>query len=270
MLFLIEMRISAVTRSKEQAKAAYNRMSRWYDLLSGGFESKYRDAGVRKLAPKAGDLVLEIGFGTGHSIVALAEWVGKPGKVYGIDLAEGMLEVTRARVKRAGVTDRVFLTCGDARQLPFATEFFDGIFISFTLELFDTPEIPLILLECLRTLKKGGRISVAGLSKKGKAHAMTRLYEWLHEKLPLYVDCRPIYVQEALEEAGFQILDAADFSLAGLRGELVLAQKSPNSTVVFPGLSLEDPAQVMAGIGDGLSWLDNLSAYFLSDSKKSA
>jgi demethylmenaquinone methyltransferase/2-methoxy-6-polyprenyl-1,4-benzoquinol methylase len=219
------MRISAVSRSTQQAKAAYNRMSRWYNFLSGGFESKYRDAGVRKLAPKEGDLVLEIGFGTGHSIVALAELVGGSGKVHGIDLSEGMLDVTEARVKRAGVTERAVLTCGDARQLPFERDFFDGILISFTLELFDTPEIPLVLLECLRTLKRGGRISVVGLSRKGKLSAMTKLYEWFHEKLPQYVDCRPIYVQESLEENGFKILDAADFSLAGLRGELVLAQK---------------------------------------------
>ena len=220
-----DMRISAVTRSTQQAKAAYNRMSRWYDLLSGGFESRHRDAGVRKLAPKEGDVVLEVGFGTGHSIVAFADLVGRSGKVYGIDLAEGMLDITKARVKRAGVTERAVLTCGDARQLPFEADFFDSIFISFTLELFDTPEIPLVLLECLRTLKRGGRISVVGLSKKGKPNAMTKLYEWLHEKLPQYVDCRPIYVQEALEEAGFQILDATGFSLAGLRGELVLAEK---------------------------------------------
>jgi len=225
MLFSIEMRISAVRRSTQQAKAAYDRMSRWYDLLSGGFESKYRDAGVRKLDPKEGDLVLEIGFGTGHSIVALAELVGGSGKVYGIDLSEGMLDVAEARVKRAGVTERAVLTCGDGRRLPFERDFFDGILISFTLELFDTPEIPLVLLECLRTLKRGGRISVVGLSRKGKLSAMTKLYEWFHEKLPQFVDCRPIYVQESLEEIGFLILDAADFFLAGLRGELVLAQK---------------------------------------------
>ncbi|MCX5970872.1 MAG: class I SAM-dependent methyltransferase [Coprothermobacterota bacterium] len=220
-----DMRVSAVTRSKQQAKASYNRMSRWYDLLSGGFESRHRDAGVRKLAPNEGDVILEVGFGTGHSILALADLVGGSGKVYGIDLSEGMLDITGARVMRAGVTEKVVLTCGDAMQLPFETDFFDGIFISFTLELFDTPEIPLVLLECLRTLKRGGHISVVAISKKGKPNAMIRLYEWLHEKLPQFADCRPIYVQESLKEAGFHILDATDFSLGGLRGELVLAKK---------------------------------------------
>jgi ubiquinone/menaquinone biosynthesis C-methylase UbiE len=217
--------ISGVARSKQQARSTYDRISPWYDFLAGGFESRHRDAGVRKLAPNAGDVVLEIGFGTGHSIVALAELVGEYGKVYGIDISQGMLDIARSRVKKAGVSERVVLQCGDAVRLPFDADFFDGIFISFTLELFDTPEIPLVLSECLRTLRRGGRICLVAMSKKGGPNLMTRLYEWLHEKLPQYVDCRPIFVQESLEDAGFHVLDVTKLSLLGLRGELVLAEK---------------------------------------------
>lgn len=224
-----QLQVSRVARSKQQAKSSYDRISRWYDLLAGGFEGRHRDAGVRKLAPKAGDTVLEIGFGTGHAIVALAKLVGASGKVYGIDISDGMLDMTRSRVEAAGVAKSVVLECGDATRLPFDAEFFDRIFISFTLELFDTPEIPLVLGECLRTLRRGGRICVVAMSKKGKPSAMTKLYEWLHEKLPNYVDCRPIFVQESLEDAGFHVLDVTDVSLLGLRGELALAEK-PSTT----------------------------------------
>jgi ubiquinone/menaquinone biosynthesis C-methylase UbiE len=217
--------VSRVVRSKQQAKSTYDRISRWYDFLAGGFESRHRDAGVQKLAPNEGDTILEIGFGTGHSIVALAKLIGVSGKVYGIDISEGMLDITRSRVKEAGVAERVVLECGDAMRLPFDADIFDGIFISFALELFDTPEIPLVLSECLRTLRSGGRICVVAMSKKGKPNVITNLYEWLHEKLPRYVDCRPIFVQESLQNSGFHILDATDISLFGLRGELVLAEK---------------------------------------------
>jgi len=219
------MQVSAVTRSKEQARSTYNRISRWYDLLAGGFESRHRLAGVQKLAPKEGDVVLEIGFGTGHSILALADLVGGSGRVYGIDISEGMRDIALSRVKEAGLAERVVLECGDAIKLPFETNFFDCIFISFTLELFDTPEIPLVLSECLRTLREGGRICVVAMSKKGKPTATIRLYEWLHEKLPQYIDCRPIFVQESIEAAGFHILDVTDLSFFGLRGETVLAEK---------------------------------------------
>jgi demethylmenaquinone methyltransferase/2-methoxy-6-polyprenyl-1,4-benzoquinol methylase len=134
-----------------------------------------------------------------------------------------MLDVTRSRVEKVGLTERVVLECGDAAQLPFDASFFDRVFMSFTLELFDTPEIPIVLSECRRVLRSGGRICVVAMSKKGKSSASTRLYEWFHAKLPQYVDCRPIYVQESLRSAGFHIVDVSGLSLLGLRGEIVLA-----------------------------------------------
>jgi demethylmenaquinone methyltransferase/2-methoxy-6-polyprenyl-1,4-benzoquinol methylase len=64
---------------------------------------------------------------------------------------------------------------------------------------------------------------VVGLSKKNP-NLMTEIYEWFHEKLPAYVDCRPIFVQKELEKAGFQILQTSSISMMGLKSELVLAQ----------------------------------------------
>lgn len=218
--------LSRVTRTKQQAKASYDRISRFYDLISGGFESKYRQAGIQLLAPQEGNLVLEIGFGTGHAIVAIANSVGITGKVYGIDLSEGMLNIAHSKVKMAGLAERVVLKRGDAVQLPFETDFFDQVFISFTLELFDTPEIPLVLGECMRVLRTGGRICVVAMSKQEKPSVMSILYEWLHEKIPQYFDCRPIFVHESLREAGFQILKVRDKVSFGFKMEIVLAEKS--------------------------------------------
>jgi len=221
-----ETEISRVTRPKEKAKASYDKMSKWYDAVAGPFEKKYRDAGLQKLSAKEGEIVLEIGFGTGHSILALAQLVGNSGEVYGIDISEEMLNIALSRVKEAGLSGRVKLKCGDAARLPFEANFFDAIFMSFALELFDTPEIPIVLRECQRVLPSGGRICVVAMSKKGKAGVMTRLYEWAHRKFPNYVDCRPIFVQKALEDAKFRILDAGGMSMWGLPVGIVVAKKS--------------------------------------------
>lgn len=180
---------------------------------------------MRKLGAKEGEIVLEIGFGTGHGILALAQSVGDSGRAYGIDLSSRMLDITRARVGEVGLSERVELRCGDAVQLSFEAEFFDAIFMSFTLELFDTPEIPKVLQECQRVLRSGGRICVVSLSKTGESSWMRKLYEWGHRKMPKLLDCRPIFVQKALEEAGFQILDATPMSMWGLPVEIVLASK---------------------------------------------
>jgi ubiquinone/menaquinone biosynthesis C-methylase UbiE len=217
--------ISRVTRPKQQAQATYDRISRWYDPLEGFWEKKPKELGLRELAARPGEVVLEIGFGTGHGILALARAVGESGKVYGIDLSPRMLDLTRARVQRAGLSARVELKCSDAVQLPFESAFFDAVFMSFVLELFDTPEIPQVLAECRRVLRDAGRICIVSLSKEGGPSRMRDGYEWGHEHFPNLLDCRPIFVRSALEAAGFRSLESTVMSLWGLPVEIVLAGK---------------------------------------------
>jgi demethylmenaquinone methyltransferase/2-methoxy-6-polyprenyl-1,4-benzoquinol methylase len=215
-----EATISRVTRSRRQARAAYGRLSRWYDLLSGPWEARLSAEGLRMLAVEEGQRVLEIGPGTGHTLAALADVVGAAGSVFGVDLSPHMLQVARKRLRA-----RAALACGDASSLPLPPGSFDAVFIGFTLELSDTPEIPVVLGECWRTLRPGGHVCVVSLTKAGGRSWMRDLYEWGHRRFPSLLDCRPILVRQSLERAGFALLEGCVRSLAGLPVEIALARK---------------------------------------------
>ncbi len=210
-------------RSKDEARKTYDKISKWYDLLEGVWEKKAKQTGLAKLAVKEGEKVLEIGFGTGHGIVALASSVGEHGSVCGIDISPGMLDVTRRMLKKAGIAKRVALVLGDAVNLPYETDSFDAAFMSFTLELFDTPEIPLVLNECKRVLHKNGRICIVSLSETGGPSRVRALYKWGHESFPRFLDCRPIFVEEALKDAGFQCIYVNTTTVFRMPVEIVLA-----------------------------------------------
>jgi ubiquinone/menaquinone biosynthesis C-methylase UbiE len=200
--------ILRVFQTKDQTRAFYNKISHVYDLMSERSEAPMRKAGLELFNARAGESVLEIGFGTGHSLVALAKAVGPNGKVFGLDLSDRMLKQAKGNLATARLLERVRLRCGDAAQLPYAAASLNGVFMSFTLELFDTPEIPKVLRECKRVLQAGGRIVVVGMSKDAKHDPLISVFEWTHKHFPNFLDCRPIYVRETLEKAGFKIQKA--------------------------------------------------------------
>jgi ubiquinone/menaquinone biosynthesis C-methylase UbiE len=216
--------IARVLQSKDETRAFYNKISRVYDLLAERSEEPMRQAGLARLDARPGESILEIGFGTGHCLRALARAVGPAGRVYGMDLSDKMLEVARERLLDEGLKERVELTCGDAVHLPYPSESLDGIFMSFTLELFDTDEIPKVLAECRRALRPGGRIVVVGMSKEGEGSVLRHVFEWTHRHFPNLLDCRPIFVRRALEAAGLRIASAEKRTM-WVPVEIVLAVK---------------------------------------------
>ena len=115
-----------VPRTKEEAKRFYDRISRAYDYFTGAFERKHAERALECVSISEGEAVLEIGFGSGHCLKRIVQSVGETGKACGIDISAGMLEVTKRRLGKAQLIDRVGLCRGDAAELPYSDNAFDA------------------------------------------------------------------------------------------------------------------------------------------------
>jgi ubiquinone/menaquinone biosynthesis C-methylase UbiE len=216
-------RVSRVLRPRAEALRIYDRISGCYGVLEGFWERHAQETALSLLNIRERENVLEIGPGTGRCLISHAARLGGGGCAVGLDLSPGMLRRAADAVERSGHGARVSLVRGDAVALPFRDGAFDAVFMSFTLDLFDTPDIPLVLGECKRTLKPDGRIVCAALSGATSRNIMRAIYEWGHTVLPRLLDCRPIHVREAVEAAGFRARRVEFRSAARIPVEIVLA-----------------------------------------------
>lgn len=212
---------SPVNRPLSKAAAYYSRLAPWYDVLASS-EKKFIRRGLELLDPRPGEWILEIGFGTGYAQERIIPLL-RDGVSAAVDLSPGMAHLARKRLRRVALTDDPSLAISDSLPLPFPANTFDALFSSFTLELFDTPQIPILLGECLRVLKPEGRLVVVSLSKDQPLGAMGRCYEFFHDRFPTIADCRPIPVRWLLEENGFKVIKSVEKKMWGLPVSLIEA-----------------------------------------------
>jgi len=215
------LEFSRVNRPVQDAESYYSNLSRLYDWLASS-EKRFVRLGLALIRPQPGERILEIGYGTGYAQELIAPNIGK-GLSIGLDLSTGMGKVAQKRLSRADILDQVELVQSDTLPIPFQEDVFDGIFSSFTLELFDSPLIPTVLSDCRRVLKPGGRLVIVSLSKDRPLGLMGKLYESFHNHFPKLADCRPIPINHLLKENGFSIQESYGYKMWGIPVGVVLA-----------------------------------------------
>ncbi len=146
--------------------AMFDHIAHRYDLLnrlmSMGIDKSWRRRTVRALELAAGARVLDLATGTGDLAVEIAG--SEPtAHVVGLDPSERMLAVGREKVARAGLADRVELVTGDAEQLAYDDDSFDGVSIAFGIR--NVPDRGKALREMARVTRPGGRVAILELSE---------------------------------------------------------------------------------------------------------
>ena len=142
---------------RETALEQYRRRAGVYDLELAFFEPIRRRA-IASLGLRPGEVVLDVGCGTGLSLALLRQGVGPRGRVVGIEQSPEMLEQARRRVARARWS-RVTLIRSpvETADIPVRA---DAALFHFTHDILRRPES---IANVLGRLKPGGRVVASGL-----------------------------------------------------------------------------------------------------------
>jgi arsenite methyltransferase len=148
---------------------------------------------------KQGDVIADIGAGTGFFSLPFAQRVGKNGMVYAVDIDENMVKYLEQRAKKEGLDNiRSVHALPNDPLLPKSS--LDLIFICDTYMFIENREEYLIRVR--DSLKNGGRLAIVSFNRKATIPAAPP---------PIKMISRERTIQEA-EKAGFA-LEAVYFFL---------------------------------------------------------
>jgi len=152
-----------------------------------------------------GETVLDLGSGGGLDVLVSARRVGPPGKAFGLDMTDEMLELARRNRDEAGVENANFLR-GTIESIPLPDDSVDVIISNCVINL--SADKAQVLREAARVLRPGGRFAVTDVIADPDMDEDTRgdIQQW--------TGC----IAGALTEADFRReLDAAGFADIELR-----------------------------------------------------
>lgn len=189
--------------NRQQIRDLYRKRAGRYDLtanlyfLIGFREGHYRQQAADALQLKEGDMVVEVGCGTGLNFPLLQSRIGPEGKIIGVDLTDRMLEQARRRVIRQE-WNNVELLCMDAAKFAFPPGV-NGILSTFALTLM--PGFDRIIRTGRDALPPGGRFVILDLKKPENAPLwLTRLMVRLTAPFGVSLDLAERHPWESVEK----------------------------------------------------------------------
>jgi ubiquinone/menaquinone biosynthesis C-methylase UbiE len=139
----------------------YSRWARLYDAVADrSVVSRVRAEAVTALAPAPGDVVVDVGCGTGANVPHLRRRVRPGGAVVGLDFTPGMLAAARRRARRDGWDD-VQLLRADATRPPVREA--DAAFAAFVSGMLADPAAA--VRSWAAVVGPGGRLGLLDLAR---------------------------------------------------------------------------------------------------------
>lgn len=149
---------------KNQVGKMFDNIAPNYDLLnrilSLGIDQRWRHRLIQVFSK--GEAFLDVATGTGDVAIALAQKLPNA-LVTGFDLSQKMLDVGKSKSSKRNLSRRIDFIQGDAENMPFQTNTFDGICASFGVRNFGNLEMG--LSEMYRVLDVEGTLAILEFSR---------------------------------------------------------------------------------------------------------
>lgn len=162
-----------------QVEEMFDNIAPTYDLLnhslSWGIDRRWRRAAIESLRPYAPQDVLDVATGTGDFAIMAARML-RPRRLTGIDLSEGMLEVGRRKLVRAGLAEVCDFRKDDCLNLSLPDDSYDAVTVAYGIRNF--ADLDRGLREMRRVLRPGGRLVIIELTAP-RRFPMRQLF-WLY------------------------------------------------------------------------------------------
>lgn len=115
---------------------------------------------IKFAEPAAGEVCVDLGSGRGTDVMRLAGSVGETGFVYGVDVAEGMLEKARSKASRLGISNVKFVR-SDLENINLPGDSADLVISNCTIN--HAGDKQKVWNEVYRILKNGGRFVISDI-----------------------------------------------------------------------------------------------------------
>jgi SAM-dependent methyltransferase len=135
---------------------SYGAMATTYELRTAGGDHARREL-VEHLAPRAGEIILDVGCGSGRNFDQILRRIGPTGRLIGVEPSPEMLAQARALVARRG-WENVELICAVAEEAIIPARVDAAILCA----VHDVMRSPRALDNVLASIRDGGRIVAGG------------------------------------------------------------------------------------------------------------
>jgi ubiquinone/menaquinone biosynthesis C-methylase UbiE len=146
-----------VDDAARRARRTYEAAADTFDAPANGFWALTGRRTIERLGLGPGDDVLDLPCGSGASALPAAEAVGPKGSVVAVDLAEGLIELARAKAQAAGLANVRFVQA-DMRATGLPDGSFDAVVCVFG--IFFVPDRQALMRELWRMVRPGGTLAV--------------------------------------------------------------------------------------------------------------